>query len=75
MNARGILPATQQVFAVLICPSQGAGVPTLAGGTYPGGYLPWLGVPTLAAGYLPWPGGVPTQARGTYPGRGTDRRL
>ena len=57
VNAKGILPAMQQVFAVLICP--GRGVPTLGEG-----YLPWLGVPTLARG-------IPTLAGGTYPGWGT----
>ena len=53
VNARGILPATQQVFTVLICPGWGGGE----------GFLPWLGVPTLARGYLPR-GGVLTLARG-----------
>ena len=77
VNARGIPPAVQQVFAVLICPG---------GGTYPGwergtchdkgsNYHGRVGVPTLAGEYLPWlwgtyPGrGVPILARGTYQGR------
>ena len=66
MNARGIPPVAQQVFAVLICSSQGGGyllwpeegVPTLAGGR---SHLPWPG----GRGYLPWPWGT-----GTYPGQG-----
>ena len=68
MNARGILPAAQQVFAVLICCDWegGGGLPG-DGGTYLAGggreYLPWLG--GRGMGYLPWPwgylpcGGVP----------------
>ena len=54
MNARGIPPAAQQVFAELIClggvPTL---VPTLDRGTYPGqgwGYLPWLGGTYLVPG-------------------------
>ena len=58
MNARGILPATQQVLVVLLC---------LPGewGTYPG-----QGVPTLVGEYLPWMKGVLTLAGGTYLGQG-----
>ena len=41
MNARGIPPTAQQVFAVLICPGGGGGVPPGRRATYPG-----RGVPT-----------------------------
>ena len=50
VNAKGILPAAQQVFAV----ATGGGVLTLVGGTYPG-----RGVPILAGGYLLWQGYLP----------------
>ena len=79
MNARGISPAAQQVFAVLICPG---GVPTLAGGvpTLVGVSTQARGIPTRGGGYLPLPGrylplpggnylgwGVPTLARWHLP--------
>ena len=66
MNARGIPPATQQVFTVLVCPGWAGG-----GSTYPG----W-GVPTLVRGYLPWLGGT-YPGQGTFPGEGvwTDKCL
>ena len=46
VNARGIPPATQHMFAVWICP-EGGGVPTLAGGylSWPGGTYPGWGTP------------------------------
>ena len=74
MNARGIPPAA---YKRTLC-SSSRGVPTLVGGTYPGGgYLPWWGgtysgggVPSLGGGYLLW-GRVPTLGEeGTYPGGG-----